>query len=190
MTKKQVKLDENSLKNLIRESIIKYLDENVDEISPEFLIHSAHKAVDDKKNYPGRGKNSTDPAMRAKRDRQAKAFGDEAADRINQELGDDTFHVKGDRGARTMNYSSDGKSAFLRPDIEDLGATKLYADDYVEGDEPMTLSSLEPDEFSRVQGMFDKFRGYHDRAKELDDKYLEERITDVISNVIKEYKEK
>jgi hypothetical protein len=54
----------------------------------------------------------------------------------------------------------------------------------------MTLSSLEPDEFSRVQGMFDKFRGYHDRAKELDDKYLEEKITNVVSDVIKEYKEK
>ena len=36
--------------------------------------------------------------------------------------------------------------------------------------------------------MFNKFKGYHDRAAELDDKYLEETIKKTVNNIIKEYK--
>ena len=185
MSKKQVKLNESDLKNIIRNTVARFINENVDELSPEFLIHAAHKAVDDKKNYPGRGKNSTDPAMRAKRDRQAKAFGDEAANRINQDINDPDFMAIGDRGARRMMYAKGPHSAYLTNDLEDIDAARLYNDDFKDGDEPMTIADLPDDEYQRVHSMFDKFKGYHDRAKELDSR-LEEKVNRIVDSVIKE----
>ena len=187
MAKKQIKLDENSLKNLIRESVIKYLKENVDEISPEFLIHASHAADADRKKHVGRGKNSPDPAIRAKRDRQAKAFGAEAANRINQDLDSNDFMAVGDRGARTLYMAKGKDSAYLRPD-SDFDSTKVYNDDFKDGDVTRTIADLDPEGYAEAEKMFNKFKGYHNRAAELDDKYLEETISRVVNNVIKESK--
>ena len=96
MAKKQIRLNESELKNLIRESVINFLNENMDELTPGFAIHAAHAAADDKKKHPGRGKNSPDPALRAKRDAQIKKFGDYAADAMNSEMDDPDFMVIGD----------------------------------------------------------------------------------------------
>lgn len=176
---KQIRLTESDLKGIIRNSVTRYLKENADEVldTPEMAIHAVHAADADRKKHTGRGKGSKDPEIRDKRKRQAGIFGDKAADLMNQEFNDPRFHVSGDRGARTMSYANDGKSAYLRPDMDDIGSAKLYSDDYVEGDEPLTLSSLSPEEYGDVDAMFNKFKGFHDRAEELDDKYLEESIS-------------
>ena len=185
MAKKQIRLNENELKNLIRESVINFLNENIDEISPEFLIHASHAADADRRRHPGKGKDSPDRLIRAKRERQASLFGDRAAELMNQDLDSDIFSVKGDRGARTLHMSNDGKSAYLRPDM-DLAGTKVYDDNYKDGDEPITMSDLDPESYADAESVFNKFKGYHDRAKELDDKYLEETVRNVVKKVIKE----
>ena len=187
MAKKQIRLNESQLRDLIRETVANFIKENIDEISPEFLIHASHAADADKKKHPGRGKNSPDPAIRAKRDNQAKAFGAEAANRMNQEMGNPDFSVHGDRGARTMQMNKGKDSASLRPD-SDFAGTKLYNDDYVEGDTPRTLADLDPEGYADAEKMFNKVKGYHDRAAALDDKYLEETIKKTVNNIIKEYK--
>ena len=84
-----------------------------------------------------------------------------------------------------MNKGKD--SAYLRPD-SDFAGTKLYNDDYVEGDTPRTLADLDPEGYADAEKMFNKFKGYHDRAAALDDKYLEETIKKTVNNIIKEYK--
>lgn len=186
MAKKQIRLNESELKNLIRESVINFLNENMDELTPGFAIHAAHAAADDKKKHPGRGKNSPDPALRAKRDAQIKKFGDYAADAMNSEMDDPDFMVIGDRGARRMMYANGDNSAYLTNDLDDVNAAKLYNDNYVEGDEPMTIGDLPDDERSRVEDMFDKFKAHHAHAKELDDEYLEEVVSKTVKKVIKE----
>lgn len=233
MTKKQIRLNENELKSLIRESVINFLNENMDklsdrendimrgywssvddmrmpkqkypfdekpkkskwelgsvnemdELTPGFAIHAAHAAAEDKKKHPGRGKNSSDPALRAKRDAQIKKFGDYAADAMNSEMDDPDFMVIGDRGARRMMYANGDNSAYLTNDIEDLDATRLYNDNYQEGDEPLTIGSLPDDERARVHDRFDKFKTHHKNAQELDDKYLEETVKKAVSKVLNE----
>ena len=130
MAKKQIRLNESELKNLIRESVINFLNENMDELTPGFAIHAAHAAADDKKKHPGRGKNSPDPAIRAKRDAQIKKFGDYAADAMNSEMDDPDFMVIGDRGARRMMYANGDNSAYLTNDLDDVNTanalTVLY----------------------------------------------------------------
>ena len=186
MAKKQIRLNEEELKNLIRESVVNFLNENMDELSPAFAIHAAHAATADKKKHPGRGKNSPDPEIRAKRDAQIKKFGDYAADAINNDMNDPDFMVIGDRGARRMMYANGDNSAYLTNDIEDLDATRLYNDNYQEGDEPLTIGSLPDDERARVHDRFDKFKTHHKKAQELDDKYLEEIVKKAVSKVLNE----
>jgi hypothetical protein len=233
MAKKQIRLNESELKNLIRESVINFLNENMDklsdrendimrgywssvddmrmpkqkypfdekpkkskwelgsvnemdELTPGFAIHAAHAAAEDKKTHPGRGKNSSDPALRAKRDAQIKKFGDYAADAMNSEMDDPDFMVIGDRGARRMMYANGDNSAYLTNDLDDVNAARLYNDNYVEGDEPMTIGDLPDDERSRVEDMFDKFKAHHAHAKELDDEYLEETVKNVVKKVLNE----
>ena len=111
MAKKQIRLNENELKNLIRESVINFLNENIDEISPEFLIHASHAADADRRRHPGKGKDSPDRLIRAKRERQASLFGDRAAELMNQDLDSDIFSVKGDRGAKMLSlYSTNSRA--------------------------------------------------------------------------------
>ena len=186
MAKKQIRLNEEELKNLIRESVVNFLNENMDELSPAFAIHAAHAATADKKKHPGRGKNSPDPEIRAKRDAQIKKFGDYAADAINNDMNDPDFMVIGDRGARRMMYANGDNSAYLTNDIEDLDATRLYNDNYQEGDEPLTIGSLPDDERARVHDRFDKFKTHHKNAQELDDKYLEETVKKAVRKVLNE----
>lgn len=185
MAKKQVRLTESELRNLIKGTVQRFLKENIDEISPEFLIHAAHAAAADKKKHPGRGKDSKDPEIRAKRDRQIKSFGDTAADRINGEMGDDDFLTIGDRAARRMMYANGKNSAYLTNDLEDLDSVKLYNDDFKDGDEPLTIGSLPDDERARIHDRFAQFKGYHDRAKELDDKYLEEKVNRIVRKTLR-----
>ncbi len=186
MAKKQIRLNESELKNLIRESVINFLKENEDEISAGYAIHAAHAAAEDKKKHPGRGKNSSDPAIRAKRDAQIKKFGDYAANAINQEIDDPDFMAIGDRGARRMMYAKGDNSAYLTNDIDDVDTAKLYNDNYTEGDEPMTIGNLPDDERKRIGDVFGKFKAHHTHAKELDDKYLEETVRNVVKKVINE----
>ena len=186
MAKNVVKLNESELTEIVKSTISKILKESTDEISPEFLIHASHAAALDKKKHPGRGKDSKDPALRAKRDRQIAAFGDRAADLINQEIDDPDFLAIGDRGVRRGMWANDGKSAYLNNDIEDLDSVKVYDDNYAEGDEPLTVGGLTDDEREKIAGAFGKFKGYHDRAKELDDKYLEEIVKKTVKNIVKE----
>ena len=185
---KQIKLTESDLKAIIRESVVRFIKENADEVldTPERAIHYAHAATADKKKHPGRGKDSKDPAIRARRDRQAKAGGDKAADLINQEMGDPDFMAIGDRGARRMMYAKGPNSAYLTNDIEDLDATKIYNDEFQDGDEPMTIGGLPDDECARIHDRFNQFKGYHDRAKELDDQYLEETVRKVLRHALTE----
>lgn len=196
MEKKRIKLTESDLRNIIKNSVQRFITENVDELSPELAIRAYNKASDDKKKHPGRSKESPDPAIRAKRDRQMKTFGDYAANGINQELGDDDFLAIGDRGARRMMYANGKNSAYLTKDTDDLDSVKLYNDDYQEGDEPLTIGNLPDDERARVHDMFDKFKGYHDRAAELDEnvvrmsqkdfeKFIKESVERVIKEIIK-----
>jgi hypothetical protein len=186
MAKNIVKLNESDLMRLIRNTVTRILKEDVDELSPEFLIHAAHAAAADKKKHPGRGKDSKDPILRAKRDRQIAAFGDRAAELINQDMDNPDFLAIGDRGARRMMYAKGPNSAYLTNDIDDLDNVKIYNDDYAEGDEPLTVSRLSDDEREKIANAFGKFKGYHDRAKELDDKYLEEIVRKAVKKVIKE----
>ena len=185
---KQIKLTESDLKAIIRESVIRFIKENADEVldTPERAIHYAHAATADKKNHPGRGKDSKDPAIRARRDRQAKAGGDKAADMINQEMGDPDFMAIGDRGARRMMYAKGPNSAYLTNDIEDLDATRIYNDKFQDGDEPMTIGGLPDDERARIHDRFNQFKGYHNRAKELDDQRLEEAVKRVLKRTLAE----
>ena len=196
MANKTIKLTENDLRNIIKNSVQRFITENIDELSPELAIRAYNKASDDKKKHPGRSKESPDPAIRAKRDRQMKTFGDYAANGINQELGDDDFLAIGDRGARRMMYANGKNSAYLTKDTDDLDSVKLYNDDYQEGDEPLTIGSLPDDERARVHDMFDKFKGYHNRAAELDEnvvrmsqkdfeKFIKESVERVIKEIIK-----
>ena len=76
-------------------------------------------------------------------------------------------------------------SAYLRPD-SDFATTKLYNDGYVDGDAQRTMSDLDQDTYSDAESVFNKFKGFHDRAKELDDKYLEETVRNVVKKVINE----
>ena len=185
---KQIKLTESDLKAIIRESVVRFIKENADEVldTPERAIHYAHAATADKKNHPGRSKDSKDPAIRARRDRQAKAGGDKAADLINQEMGDPDFMAIGDRGARRMMYAKGPNSAYLTNDIEDLDATKIYNDEFQDGDEPMTIGGLPADERARIHDRFNQFKDYHNKAKELDDKYLEETVNRVLRRTLTE----
>lgn len=188
MAKQQIRLTEGDLKRIIRNSVVRYLNESADEISPEFLIHASHAADADKKKHPGRGKGSPDPEIRAKRDRQSKAFGSGAAERINQDINDPSYTVHGDRGARTLNYAKDGKSAYLRQDMDDIASQRLYDDNWQEGDAPLTVADLGPDEFGNVESVFNKFKGYHDRAKDLDDRYLEESVKRSVDKTLRRFK--
>lgn len=190
MAKNVVKLNESELTEIVKSTISKILKESTDEISPEFLIHASHAAALDKKKHPGRGKDSKDPALRAKRDRQIAAFGDRAADLINQEIDDPDFLAIGDRGVRRGMWANDGKSAYLNNDIEDLDSVKVYDDNYAEGDEPLTVGGLTDDEREKIAGAFGKFKGYHDRAKELDDKYLEEIVKNAVGKALNEITKK
>jgi hypothetical protein len=184
---KQIKLTESDLKSIIRKSVVRFIKENADEVldTPERAIHYSLAATADKKNHPGRGKDSKDPAIRARRDRQAKAGGDKAADLINQEMGDPDFMAIGDRGARRMMYAKGPNSAYLTNDIEDLDSTKIYNDNFQDGDEPMTIGSLPDDERARIHNRFNQFKGYHDRARELDDKYLEEKVNRLVKKTLR-----
>lgn len=190
MAKKQIRLSESDLKTIIRESVVKYLTENADEVldTPEMAIHYAHAATADKKNHPGRGKDSKDPAIRARRDRQAKAGGDRAADLINQEMGDPDSMVIGDRGARRMMVANGPHSAYLTNDLEDIDSAKVYDDNFKDGDEPMSIVDLKkvnPEFYSKIHKNFATFKGYHDRAKELDDKYLEEKVNRLVKKTLR-----
>ena len=188
MASKVVKLNESELKNIIRESVVRFLNENADELSPGFAMHAAHAAADDKKKHTGRGKNSPDPAIRAKRDAQIKKFGDYAANGINQDIDDPDLLAIGDRAARRMMYANGPYSAYLTNDIDDIDSVKLYNDDYAEGDEPMTIGDLPDDERKKIHRGFDKFKAHHAHAKELDDKYLEEAVKRAVRNVLNENK--
>lgn len=236
MAKKQIRLSESDLKSIIRESVVKFLNENIDklsdrekdiargywssvenmrmpkqkypfdekpkkskweldsvnemdELSPDFAIHAAHAAAEDKKKYPGRGKNSSDPAKRAKRDAQIKKFGDYAADAINSDMNDPDSMVIGDRGARRMMVANGPHSAYLTNDLEDIDSAKVYDDNFKDGDEPMAIADLKeinPEFYAKIHKNFAKFKGYHDRAKELDDKYLEEAVNRVLRRTLTE----
>ena len=191
MAKKQIRLSESDLKTIIRESVVKYLTENADEVldTPERAIHYAHAATADKKNHPGRGKDSKDPAIRARRDRQTKAGGEKAADMINQEMGDPDSMVIGDRGARRMMVASGPYSAYLTNDLEDIDSAKVYNDNFKDGDEPMAIADLKeinPELYAKIHKNFATFKGYHDRAKELDDQYLEEAVSRVLRRTLTE----
>lgn len=191
MAKKQIRLTESDLKSIIRNSVINYLNENTDEVldTPEMAIHAAHAATADKKNHPGRGKDSKDPAIRARRDRQTKAFGEKAADMINQEMGDPDSMVIGDRGARRMMVANGPHSAYLTNDLEDIDSAKVYDDNFKEGDEPKAIADLKeinPEFYAKIHKNFATFKGYHDRAKELDDQYLEEAVNRVLRRTLTE----
>ena len=191
MAKQVITLNESELKDMIKKSVVRYLKESADEVldTPELAIHAANKANADKKLHPGRGKDSRDPEIRAKRDRQSNAFSAKAADLMNQELGNPDFHVSHDRGARTMKMTKGPKSAYLRPD-SDFDATRLYDDEWAEGDAPLTMKDLDAETYDTARGMFDKFKGIHDRAAALDNR-LEEKQTiklseEQLNTVIKE----
>lgn len=236
MAKKQIRLNENELKSLIKESVINFLNENMDklsdrekdimrgywsnvedmrmpkqkypfdekpkkskweldsvnemdELTPGFAIHAAHAAAEDKKKHPGRGKNSSDPALRAKRDAQIKKFGDYAADAINSDMNDPDSMVIGDRGARRMMVANGPHSAYLTNDLEDIDSAKVYDDNFQDGGEPMAIADLKeinPEFYAKIHKNFATFKGHHDKAKELDDKYLEEMISKITRKVIKE----
>ena len=191
MAKKQIRLSESDLRAIIRESVINYLNENTDEVldTPERAIHAAHAATADKKKHPGRGKDSKDPAIRARRDRQTKAFGEKAADLMNQEINDPDSMVIGDRGARRMMVANGPHSAYLTNDLEDIDSAKVYDDSYKEGDEPMAIADLKeinPEFYAKIHKNFGTFKGYHDKAKELDDQYLEETVRRVMRRTLKE----
>lgn len=191
MAKKQIRLSESDLRAIIRESVINYLNENTDEVldTPERAIHAAHAATADKKKHPGRGKDSKDPAIRARRDRQTKAFGEKAADLMNQEINDPDSMVIGDRGARRMMVANGPHSAYLTNDLEDIDSAKVYDDSYKEGDEPMAIADLKeinPEFYAKIHKNFGTFKGYHDRARELDDQYLEEAVNRVMRRSLKE----
>ena len=53
MAKKQIRLNESQLRDLIRETVANFIKENIDEISPEFLIHASHAA--DAEGQPSEG---------------------------------------------------------------------------------------------------------------------------------------
>lgn len=236
MTKKQIRLNENELKSLIRESVINFLNENMDklsdrendimrgywssvddmrmpkqkypfdekpkkskwelgsvnemdELTPGFAIHAAHAAAEDKKKHPGRGKNSSDPAIRAKRDAQIKKFGDYAADAINNDMNDPDSMVIGDRGARRMMVANGPHSAYLTNDLEDIDSAKVYDDNFQDGGEPMAIADLKeinPEFYAKIHKNFATFKGHHDKAKELDDEYLEETVKNVVKKVLNE----
>ena len=198
MEKKRIKLTESDLRNIIKNSVQRFITENFDEVldTPERAIHYANAATADKKNHPGRGKSSPDPAIRARRDRQAKAGGDKAAELINQEINDPNMLALGDRNARRMMYANGKNSAYITKDVDDLDSVKLYNDDYQEGDEPLTIGSLPDDERARIHDTFDKFKAYHDRAAELDEnivrmsqkdfeKFIKESVERVIKQIVK-----
>ena len=122
------------------------------------------------------------------RDRQAKAGGEKAAELINQDMGNPDFNVTGgERGARTLQMSKGPYSAYLRPD-SDFPNVKIYDDNFQDGDTPRTMSDLDPEAYADAEAMFNKFKGYHAGAKELDDKYLEEKVRKVVRKVISENK--
>ena len=188
MGKKQIRLNEDDIKRLIKNTVARYLKESADEVldTPEAALGAVYAADDDKKKHPGRSKDSKDPAIRKKRDRQMGVFGDRAAELMNAELGNDPrFTVKGDRGARTMLYKNGPKSAYLRTD-SDFDNVPLYDDDYQEGDEKKTLSSIEGQERDDMMSAFEKFKELHRRAREKYDSRLEEAVKKVVKNVIKE----
>lgn len=192
MAKKTIKLTESDIKGIIKNSVEKIIKEGFDEVldTPEMAIHAAHRANDVKKEHPGRGKNSPDPAIRARKDRQIKAFGSKAADLINQEMDDPDFMAIGDRGARRMMYSKGPNSAYLTHDVDDLDSTKVYNDNYQEGDEPMTIADLPEDERQRIADRFEKFKSYHQKASELDEnkktvKMNESQLRSFIAEAVK-----
>ena len=188
MTKQCIQLNESDLKNIIKKSVEKILKESPDEVldTPEDALGAVYAADDDKKKHPGRSKDSKDPTIRKKRDRQMGAFGDRAAELMNAELGNDPrFTVKGDRGARTMLYKNGPKSAYLRTD-SDIDNVPLYDEDYQEGDEKKTLASIEGQERDDMMSAFEKFKELHRRAREKYGSRLEEAVKKVVKNVIKE----
>ena len=187
MEKKQIKLNENDLKAIIRNSVVRYLKENADEVldTPEAALGAVYAADADKKKHPGRSKDSKDPEIRRKRDRQMGVFGDKAAQLMTGELGNDPrFTVKGDRGARTMQYQNGPKSAFLRAD-SDFDSTPLYDADYQEGDEKQTLANLDPAERDATMSAFEKFKELHRRAREKYDSRLEESVKKHVADAVK-----
>lgn len=188
MAKNVIKLNESDLQRLIKKSIANIMNEGVDELSPERYLHAAERAKEDKKNWPGRKEGSKDVAMKAKRNRQHDAFSSKAADMINQDLGDEAFHVSSDRGARTLKMDKNGRSAFLRPD-SDFDTTRMYDENWVEGDEPLTLSNLEPDEYEHAKGLFNKFKGYHDRASQLEESRIRKIVSESVKKVLREWED-
>ena len=85
-----------------------------------------------------------------------------------------------------MMYAKGPNSAYLTNDIEDLDSTKIYNDDFQDGDEPMTIGGLPDDERARIHDRFNQFKDYHNRAKELDDKYLEEAVSRALRRTLAE----
>ena len=188
MAKKVISLNEEDLRNLIENTVRRFVTENFDEVldTPERALHAVHAADADRKKHPGRSKLSKDPEIRAKRERQARLFGDKAAELMNQDMNNPDFMVTGgERGPRTLYMAKGKDSAYLRPDT-DFPNAKVYNDDFKDGDTPRTMSDLDPDAYADAEAMFNKFKGYHDRAKELDDKYLEEIVRKAVKKVIKE----
>lgn len=190
MGKRVISLNEEDLRNLIKNTVRRFVTENFDEVldTPERALHAVHAADADRKKHPGRSKLSKDPEIRAKRERQARLFGDKAAELMNKDMNNPDFMVTGgERGPRTLYMAKGKDSAYLRPDT-DFPNAKVYNDDFKDGDTPRTMSDLDPEAYADAEAMFNKFKGYHERAKELDDKYLEEKVRKVVRNVIKENK--
>lgn len=183
---KHIRLNERDLKRIIKESVIRFLNENTDEVldTPERALKAYKAAKADKDAHPGKSKLSPDPAIRAKRKRQMDAFGSKAADLMNQEIDDPNLLVLGDRGARRMYYVNKPYEAYITNDVEDLDGLKLYSDTYQEGDEPLTIANLPDDERERVHRGFEKFMGFHNSP----DASLEESVKRAVRKVINENK--
>ena len=66
MGKKVISLNEEDLRNLIENTVRRFVTENFDEVldTPERALHAVHAADADRKKHPGRSKLSKDPEIR------------------------------------------------------------------------------------------------------------------------------
>ena len=120
-----MKLTESQLKNIVKTAALKVLKEEVDELSPELLKHSADKRGEQLKGLGRASKfepeNITNDRekFRAQRDNFKKG----AADALEGEIADPRIHVHSD--LRTMDATEGPYQIHHRPGM-DLDNPKVY----------------------------------------------------------------
>lgn len=187
MAKNIVKLNESDLMGLIRNTVTRILKENTDEIfngdSPDAPLAAAIRANDVRK---GLGRSKDVKPRKDRKSRQFSTFGEVGLDRANHEIGDADYLATMDSDKHRFKgfWTRDGKSAYIPADMEDISGIRVYDDNWKEGDAPITLGDLP--EFDKIRTSHDKFRSILDRAKSLNDEYLEESIDRIVRKVIKE----